>query len=379
MSTSEDVGSAKGASVRIEERLARVGIAYVTEPGDPAVSKAVADFGAEAIWEGMLQWSGQRGLKAREYRPEAVLEGGLRQGLRYLVPGDDEWPRRLTDLANVVFRGFGGEPLGLWVKGSARLGELADFSVGMVGSRSCTSYGERQALELAHHVSDSGVSVISGGAFGIDAAAHRGAMSARTPTVAVLANGLDEYYPAGNAGLFERICEEGLLVSELAPGEHPTRVRFLIRNRLIAALSIGTLVVEGAARSGTQNTMNWASELGRVSMAVPGPVSSVFSYTPHELIRSGQAVLVTHGSDILELIAPGAPEPVRPEPARRRTDGLEPAALAVYEAIPAKGSRTVGELSAKLGFSVPKLLSCLGKLEEGQLVVKNPRGAWQLC
>ena len=169
----------------------------------------------------------------------------------------------------------------MWLAGGGDLAELAAQSVAVVGSRASTPYGDTVAAELAAELSESGRSVLSGGAYGIDAAAHRGCLAGRTPTVAVLAGGLDQPYPSGHRPLFDRIAERGVLVSELAPGEHPTRVRFLARNRLIAALTPGTVLVEAAARSGARNTVTWANVLGRIVMAVPGPVTSATSVTPH--------------------------------------------------------------------------------------------------
>ena len=196
------------------------------------------------------------------------------------------------------------------------LAPLVERSVAVVGSRASTPYGDSVGAELAADLGEADYTVVSGGAFGIDAAAHRGSLASRSPTLAILAGGLDQPYPAGHGSLFERIAERGVLVSELPPGQHPTRTRFLSRNRLIAALTPGTVMVEAAARSGARNTVTWASALHRVVMAVPGPVTSANSVTPHRLIRESEAVLVTRAAEVLELLSPLGR--VVPRPGRRR-------------------------------------------------------------
>ncbi len=173
----------------------------------------------------------------------------------------------------------------------------------IVGSRAATAYGTGVATDLAADLVDRKVTVVSGGAFGIDTAAHRGALASGGPTVCVVANGVDVAYPPANAALFDALARDQLLVSELPPGAHPTRVRFLARNRLIAAMSQGTIVVEAALRSGARNTASWATECGRPLMAVPGSVYSRASTAPHLMIRNGQAVLVTSAAEVLEMIS----------------------------------------------------------------------------
>ncbi len=213
---------------------------------------------------------------------------------RFVVPGDDEWPGGLDDLRHAEpIQRRGGEPFGLWLRGPGHLAHLMERSVAVVGSRAATAYGNGIAADLAADLVEQGVTVLSGGAFGIDVAAHRGALAAGGPTVCVLANGVDVAYPPGHASIFETLAKDQLLVSELPPAAHPTRVRFLIRNRLIAAMSRGTVVVEAALRSGARNTAGWALACGRPPMAVPGPVYSRASTAPHLMIRNGQAVLVT--------------------------------------------------------------------------------------
>ncbi len=192
----------------------------------------------------------------------------------------------------------------------------------MVGARASSSYGEHVAAELASGLSDNGITVVSGGAYGIDAAAHRGALVGSGVTVAVLACGVDVSYPKRNSALFSRIVEEGLVVSELPPGCSPTKLRFLARNRLIAAGTLGTVVIEAAVRSGALNSAGWAEQCGRAVLAVPGPITSRMSEGAHLLVRERDAVLVTNVADIVEAISPlGDPAhavPPRPEEPDRR-------------------------------------------------------------
>ncbi len=208
-------------------------------------------------------------------------------------------------------------------------------------------------------------------------------------TVAVLACGVDVSYPPGNRELFARLAQDQLLVSELPPGSHPTRLRFLARNRLIAAMTGGTVVVEAAARSGARNTATWARECNRVLMAVPGPVSSALSATPHAMIREQQATLVTSAEDVLELISPiGSLIPAGPasipgvssgpEVDRRPTDGLEPTAMAVFEALPAGRRRSAGEVALTAGLGIARCLAELDALEEAGLAEGTDEG-WRVA
>jgi DNA processing protein len=176
---------------------------------------------------------------------------------------------------------------------------LVERSVSIVGARDCTAYGAEEAAEIAADAGSAGFTVVSGAAFGIDACAHRGALAMLTPTIAVLACDAATSYPRAHTALLQRIAEEGLVVSEQPPGRAPTKARFLARNRLIAALTVGTVVVEARRRSGALNTLAWADQLGRVTMAVPGPVTSQQSVGTHEAIRDGKAMLVAVGSDVV--------------------------------------------------------------------------------
>ena len=232
-------------------------------------------------------------------------------GLRFIIPGDQEWPAKLDDLAGVRLNGETTQPpVGLWVTGPGNLAEWTSGAIAMVGSRAATRYGESVAMDFAidlasnpNHNLPSTHTIISGGAFGIDAASHRGALQNGGRTIAVAACGLDIIYPPGNAGLLKLIGEKGLMVSEYPPGMQPQSPQFLERNRLIAALSDGVVVVEAALRSGARNAASWAEVIGRPVMAVPGPVTSAMSVTPHRLIQDGRASLVSTPADVEATIA----------------------------------------------------------------------------
>jgi DNA processing protein len=289
----------------MSEREARLGLNSVTEPGDPQIAAAVQQDGAEQTWDRLVSGAlsaswGSSADRALDFDAERVLDQAARAGARFVIPGDPEWPAQLVDLAgDHLIHDCGGVPLGLWITGSGNLAELLARSVTIVGSRACTTYGEVVATELAQQLSTAGHTVVSGGAYGIDAAAHRGALAAGTPTVVVLASGVDRPHPPAHRQLFARVAERGVIVSEAEPGAYPTRARFLARARILAALTQGTVLVEAAVRSGSLNTVRWANDLGRATAAVPGPVTSVQSSTPHRLIRDHGAVLVTDAADLL--------------------------------------------------------------------------------
>lgn len=365
----------------MDERTARMCLAAVVEPGHPAVAEAVATYGAEEVWAALLGAGSDMPLteRARRLQPGDLVGRTKAQRLRFVIPGDADWPGSLADLAGCEpVNQLSGEPLGLWLAGGGELAPLAASAVAVVGSRASTAYGDTVAADLAAELSETGRCIVSGGAYGIDAAAHRGCLAGRTPTVCVLAGGLDQPYPAGHRPLFERIAENGVLVSELAPGEHPTRVRFLARNRLIAALAPGTVLVEAAARSGARNTVTWANALGRVVMAVPGPVTSATSVTPHRLIREAEAVLVTRAADVLELLAPLGRANPRVRGERRATDELDADELRVFEVVPGRGSLPAGELALRAGITVPRCLALLDQLAERGYLAQNAAGEWRL-
>jgi len=200
----------------------------------------------------------------------------------------------------------------------------------------------------------------------------------RGHTIGVYANGLDAPYPPGNAGLFKSLVDDGLVISELPPGATPTRHGFLERNRLIAALSQGTIVVEAAMRSGARNTASWAGDLGRVVMAVPGPVTSAMSVTPHRLIRDGEAILVSQAPDVRALLAPvGQGDELPLIGARRAGDELTGDAAVVREALPGRGAKTLGEMVLLSGLTIPRCLDALHKLAGRGFAEMDDQGRWR--
>lgn len=282
------------------DRLARVALS-LADIAPHHVAHNLAAHGAVTVLEQLradAEWT--RPIAAAS-TAESALTRAERQGIRFVIPSDDEWPAGLAALAGRTLSGSGDVPFGLWVRGDARLDELPSL-VAMVGARSATRYGHDVATDMACALAEKGATIVSGAAFGIDAAAHHGALTGGGLTVAVLACGVDRAYPAAHGPLLDHIAANGAVVSEQAPGAAPTRLRFLARNRLIAAMSRGTVVVESAARSGTMNTARWATDLGRPLMAVPGPVTSPTSAGTNDLIRLGDAKLVTESRDVWEVM-----------------------------------------------------------------------------
>jgi DNA processing protein len=360
------------------DRRARIMLSCAMDGGDLAVADLVQNLGADGAWAKIIE--GALGEPAAERASRVSIEVvellAQAAAIRFIVPGDDEWPDGLDDLRHVEsIQRRGGEPLGLWLRGTGHLAHLMQRSVAIVGSRAATAYGNGIATDLGADLAEQGVTVVSGGAFGIDVAAHRGALAAGGPTVCVLANGVDVAYPPAHAAIFQTLAKDHLLVSELPPGANPTRVRFLARNRLIAAMSRGTVVVEAALRSGARNTASWALGCGRPLMAVPGSVYSRASAAPHLMIRNGQAVLVTSVAEVLELISDMG-EAMLPfsHGQSRATDALTETQLAVFEAIPARRRASVGDIALAAGVSVPTCLSALTALDSAGLVESDERG-----
>ena len=307
------------------------------------------------------------------------LERLDRLGGRLLTPDDQEWPT----LAFAAFNGVdlrrhpdGVAPLALWALGGAPADEVAFRAAAVVGTRAATAYGEHVAADLSEGLCERGIAVVSGGAFGIDGAAHRAALAADGCTVAVLAGGPDVLYPAGHSALLHRIHTAGLLVSEYPPGIRPARHRFLVRNRLVAALSGATVVVEAGLRSGAANTAAWARALGRVVCAVPGPVTSSASAGCHALIRGG-AELVTRAEEIIEIVGRAGELADKQEHPSSALDDLTDIGKRVYEALPARGVRSADELSIEAGLPVAQLQGQLTLLELAGLAVRDD-GRWRV-
>src|SRR4051794_13194912 len=328
-----------------DDRTARAAWSRLTEPGDRTAHRLLARMGPgpalRALFEAPARLAPPVGGGARSAAagwqvrlssldPRRDLATADRFGGRLVVPGDQEWPPWLDQLGERV-------PIALWVRGPVGLVDACTRSVALVGSRASSGYGEHVTGELAAGCADRRLSVVSGAAYGIDACAHRGALAVQGPTVAVLAGGIDRPYPRGNETLIERIAADGALLSEIPPGSAPTRWRFVQRNRLIAALSPATVVVEAAWRSGALITAREAVELGRPVAAVPGPVTSAASAGCHRLLREG-AVCVTDAAEVAELIDPFGAVVDQPSAPDREYDGLDPVDLRVLDALPVRRS-----------------------------------------
>jgi len=366
------------------ERLARATISLVVEPGDVRCLALTRELGGVAFLDVLrdhpelrAEFAAAAGRLAA-VEPERELEQAARRGIRFVVPGDDEWPTSLDDLARGgALQQRGDVPVGLWVRGPLRLDHLA-AGVAVVGSRSSTSYGDQVASDLAAVVGASGRPVVSGAAYGVDYAAHRGALSSDAPTVAVLACGVDRAYPAAHRGLLQHLAEHHAVVSEAPPGAAPHRIRFLARNRIIAGFARGTVVVEAALRSGALHTAAWAERLNRVVMGTPGPLTSPASEGVHHLLRAGGAVLVTGGEDVLELLGPAGEDlaPVRRGPEQPR-DRLTVRARQVLDAVPVAVPAPTSSVALVAGLPPPEVEQLLQGMSRDGFVERMPAG-WRL-
>jgi len=405
------------------QTLARAALTYLAEPADPALGAllevcepaeilaaikagtlpAIMTGTLSAIMTGTLPATTpgpadsparRRALEAAFGRwrlrlpwlpDDADLAHARRDGIRLVCPGDPQWPGRLDELG-------AARPYALWLRGQADLRQACVRSVSMVGSRAATGYGAHVVGEIAADLGERGWAVVSGGAYGIDAAAHRGALATWAVTIAVLACGVDYPYPAGHADLFATIAEHGLVISEWPPGRQPARLRFLVRNRTIAALSCGTVIVEAGERSGALNTARHAAQLGKPLMAVPGPVTSAQSAGCHRIIREWAATCVTRADHIIEMLSPlGTPEtpsasatapPSRgPEPATADAapsrDELDTDSARVLDALPARGGAGTSTIAAEAGVDLDTVLRCLGMLAGSGFIERCDRG-WRL-
>ena len=367
-----------------DERLARAALSRLTEPAQPRVTAALAQVGPVRLYEDILAQRRTDELvsdaagRLVTLDPARELEDAERRGIRFVIPGDAEWPCQLDDLDHAApVSQLAGVPIGLWVRGPLRLDGLAE-SVAVVGSRSATTYGENVARDLGAGVARAGRGLVSGAAYGIDQAAHRGALALDGPSVAVLACGVDRSYPADHHSLIEHMAATGAVVSELPPGCAPLRVRFLARNRIIAALTCGTVIVEAAVRSGALNTAAWAESLSRPLMGVPGPVTSAQSQGVHHWIRTGAAGLVSCSGDLLELVGASGDHlqdvPRGPVSARDRLDRRH---RQVLEAVPVRHPAGLASIAATAGIGLLAMQTALSYLSERGYVVGAASG-WRL-
>ncbi len=345
-----------------DERYARAAWSHLTEPGESTAGALVAALGPvaaldvaadsgglvdETLEEGRRRW----GPRLAHEPIARSLATAVRRGIRLVVPGDPHWPRALDDLGDHA-------PIALWTRGdTAALVHLSP-GVALVGARAATSYGEHTAAELAADLCGAGVAVVSGGAYGIDGAAHRAALGVGGLTVAVMAGGVDRTYPSGNTDLAERIVASGgAVIAEVPCGAAPTKWRFLQRNRLIAALAGATVVVEAGWRSGALNTAGHAASLGRPVGAVPGPITSAASAGTHRLLREYDAVCITGTDDVLELLGAVPRERIVTERGFHVSDDTR-----VLDAMSFRAGRTVDDIARRSGHAPGDVEARLGLL-----------------
>ncbi len=399
-----------------DEKYARAALTYLAEPADRWLAQLVRDHGAAGALDAIKAYgaaaaNGLGPLSGKAHAMKAAMErwrvrlpelpgpdqvlAFRESGIRLIAPGDPEWPGQLADLGD-------DQPYALWLRGNADLRFSCLRSVAIVGSRAATAYGSYVAAEFAGSVAARGWAVVSGGAFGVDAAAHRAALGADGVTVAVLACGVDVPYPSAHAELFDAIAAQGVLVSEWPPGRHVSRLRFLVRNRVIAALATGTLVVEAGQRSGALNTARHARDLRRRLMAVPGPVTSDLSAGCHHIIREWQGVLVTSAAEATEHLAPvgatpfaetatyadGLARPDAPAVGARLAGGrqappviprdlLDTESATVLDAMPSRGGLGTLRVAQRAGLAPAATATCLGRLATAGFVERCDDG-WRL-
>ncbi len=351
---------------QLTDRQARLIISISGEPGDERVGQAVAEFGAA---EAVELWLTGYGAEAMCKSVDRVMNSALVEQAvkslnsvrgRFVTPADEEWPDSLDDLDISA-------PIGLWCTGEGSLSQITQRSLAVVGARSATAYGQRIAHEISVQAASENVGVISGAAYGIDAAAHRGALAGQGKTVAVLACGVDVAYPVSHRGLLSNITDSGVVVSEAPPGAKPHKHRFLIRNRLIAALSQSTVVVEAALRSGSLSTSNWAHVLNRQIWGIPGPITSATSAGVHVAIWENMMKIATSVDDIFQdFKAPVLPTQL----------GLIDGAIV---GMLAKGPQSTHDLALHFGAEVDfnDLQAALSLLEIRKLVALSNQG-WKL-
>ncbi|WP_019929963.1 DNA-processing protein DprA [Nocardia sp. BMG111209] len=366
-------------------RLAWVYLSRVVEGPCPALSALIDRIGvteaARAVRECDLPESLRSATELRRGTDcaERDLDLVARLGGRALTPDDVEWPSwRMLALGQLdaTRDRSAAVPLVLWVRGPLSLPDATEQALAVVGARCSSGYGEQVAADIAGDLAGQGWTIVSGAAFGIDGTAHRAALAAGGTTVAVLGCGVDRPYPAQHERLLAEIAEYGLVVSEYPPGTTAHKHHFLARNRLIAALSDGVLVVEAGMRSGARNTVKWARRLGRPALAVPGPVTSAASVGCHRMIREGEALLVTRAEEVVDETGPlRLAVPDRAVAADETPDGDEGL---VYAALPQVGSRLPAHLAADSGLPLATVRAALPALELAGLVGSDPSGWFRL-
>jgi DNA processing protein len=379
--TSDDLDRAA-----IEERFARATWTGIAEPGDRTAGSVVQALGAARSLTAVVERWGVDEFLAELGANGAVGEAELQQGIdrwqprlssgnalvalrqaarfgaRLRVPSDEGWPE---GFAALELHG----PLALWTRGTEEAYRSLERSMALVGARAATGYGEHVTMEASAGLVDRGYSIVSGAAYGIDGMAHRAALASHGHTIAFLAGGVDRFYPSGHDALLTRITESGIVISELPCGSPPTKWRFLQRNRLIAAASLATIVLEAGWRSGSLNTASHAAQLGRPLGAVPGPVTSAASAGCHRLLREKNAICVTNPDEMAELAPLPAPE--TSEPTAVRTDAE---AMRVLDALSARAARSSTDVAARAGLSAAATQAVLARLLLDDRVRESERG-----
>lgn len=369
----------------IEERFARATWSGIAEPGDGVAGLVIDAIGAPRALAAVVErWSAER-LLAELGANGAATEDDLQQALdRWMprlnsgaalialrqasrvgaalrIPSDELWPAGLDDLQIHA-------PLALWTRGTTTALRALTRSIALVGARAATGYGEHVTMESSAGLVDRGYAIVSGAAYGIDGMAHRAALASKGHTVAFLAGGVDRFYPSGHDALLTRIVESGAVVSELPPGSPPTKWRFLQRNRLIAAASLATVVVEAGWRSGSLNTAHHAGSLGRPVGAVPGPVTSAASSGCHRLMREGAAICVTTADEMAELA------PLEALVAADSRVGGFAEGTRLLDAMSTRAPRVASDIAARAGLSIAEVQALLGQLELTGAVGERERG-----
>ena len=364
---------------RADALLARIAWSRLVEPGDGVAGALVAALGPWAALQLLVEGAAPRRISERvrehgvELAADIVTDALARWRLRLdrgatvgdvgqalatgqgvVAPGDPSWPPALDDLGVHA-------PMLLWTRGDAAL--LRTPALSVVGARAATGYGTHVTAEIVDGVCRSGTTIVSGAAYGIDAVAHRTALAAASPTIAVLAGGADRAYPAAHDSLLERIARDSLVCAEMIPGAAPTKWRFRARNRLIAALAPATLVTEAGVRSGTLNTAGHAAELGRVLGAVPGPVTSAASAGCHLLVREYGATLVTNTREACELLGLDDRLDLFGGGEAGTGERMPPLHERLLDALPLRGGRSLREVARRSGVSEPEARGGLAELE----------------
>ncbi|MFM2384289.1 MAG: DNA-protecting protein DprA [Actinomycetota bacterium] len=355
-----------------DELLATVTWNALVEPGDRIAGELINELGpcgalvafkqrrelGEDVRAAYERWS----PRFSENLATDKIACANRYDFKLLLPSDEMWPHQFRDLGP-------HSPLAIWYRGNIE--HLVGLSrpIGVVGSRNATHYGQRVTSELVACLVQDGAVTVSGGALGIDTVAHRTALKLEGSTIAFMAGALDSLYPSANLELFDEISHKGLLLSEMSPGAKPTRWRFLQRNRLIAALSEAVVVTEAGWRSGSINTVNHATELGRPVFAVPGPITSAASAGCNRLIRDSKANLLIEVSDLpveLGWRSSGQTE----------LEGLGVLELRALDALERRG-RSFDDLLKATGMALVELKMALGTLKLLGKVDLTTDGLWK--